>query len=79
MVGVGGLASANQAGLGRNELQVFFVANPLGFADGELALVDLGWNGLCRRERWRSFALGIAAFAPKVFINRRAFSTAVIA
>ena len=44
---IGRLPSADQAGLGGDEPQMGFVAQPLGFGNGEKALVDPGrkWFG----------------------------------
>jgi hypothetical protein len=40
---IGWLPSAHQARLGGDELQMRLVAQPLGFGQGEPALVDQGW------------------------------------
>jgi hypothetical protein len=44
MVRVARLSTADKARLGRDELQMRFVTQPLGLGNGELALVDPTWS-----------------------------------
>ena len=53
MMRVARLSSADQTRLGRDELQMRFVTQPLGLGYGELALIDSIRNGIERDKQWR--------------------------
>ena len=50
---IGGLPAADDARLRRDEFQVCLVAQPFGFGNRELALVDPGWNEVSCGGSWR--------------------------
>src|SRR5262245_8097210 len=51
MMRIARLSSADQTRLGRDELQMRFVTQPLGLGNGELALVDPIWARAIERYR----------------------------
>ena len=60
VMGIARLPATDQARLRSDKLEMRFVTQPLRFCEGELALVDPGWDGAierCRRQRRGAVAL----------------------
>src|SRR5262245_53280621 len=77
---IGGLTSADKTRLGRDELEMRFVSQPLGLGNSELAFVNRGWSRIqpVRDKRWSQRGLLLVGRIFSELIGHRGILAATV-